>query len=489
MKIALLIQGYMRSFLYNLNILKDFLVNHKVDLYIYLQDDESNDQYVNPNIDLEDIKKIMIPNKIIYDDSSSVPNYDKNMNQKEINMFELWRKRYLFFLNIRTELNEDYDLYMLMRPDICILNDYDYFENIISNIDDKLINIPVNHDYYNTSLIDKKYKYMNDHMVITNYDNIEMYCKLYEKIDEYVKVNPIISEVILYYHLEQHNMIDHISRIGISYKLLLSECNIIGIAGDSGSGKSTFAKLLRPLFDNNKLLEIEGDMYHKWERGNVNWSQYTHLNPYANNLSKMHDDLFTLKLGDSVHQVEYDHKTGKFTYPKQIESKENIILCGLHSFYNKRTKNLVDLKVFIDTEERLRVYWKIKRDQKERKYTIDQVIDAINDRKKDQHFINSQKESADIIINYYTDIEIDMTREPNINAKMVIRTKSLIDNMSNKLNVNNNDDALIIYLDENVNITDELEILCEKYNLDINTFSNNNLCRCIQYIFLLIIYR
>lgn len=65
----------------------------------------------------------------------------------------------------------------------------------------------------------------------------------------------------------------------------------IGIAGDSATGKSTFANLIKDnIFKDNSII-IEGDNYHKWERNDKHWKQYTHLNPKANFLNVQVKDL------------------------------------------------------------------------------------------------------------------------------------------------------------------------------------------------------
>lgn len=68
----------------------------------------------------------------------------------------------------------------------------------------------------------------------------------------------------------------------------------IGIGGDSGSGKSTLLLDIRQLFKND-LIELEGDGEHKWERGDSNWNNYTHLNPKANFLHKQLEVISNLK--------------------------------------------------------------------------------------------------------------------------------------------------------------------------------------------------
>jgi uridine kinase len=147
---------------------------------------------------------------------------------------------------------------------------------------------------------------------------------------------------------------------------------------------------------------LETDRYHKWERGNENYKNYTHLNPYANNLEKMSEDIYNLKIGNHIYQVDYDHSTGKFTNKEKIESKQNIIICGLHTLYIDKINNISDIKIYMDTDRDLIKEWKINRDVNERGYSMDKILNQINTRQTDyDKYISIQKNNADIIINFY----------------------------------------------------------------------------------------
>ncbi|MDG0794542.1 glycosyltransferase 87 family protein [Cohnella ginsengisoli] len=93
----------------------------------------------------------------------------------------------------------------------------------------------------------------------------------------------------------------------------------IGIGGDSGVGKSTLLEDIKLLLNDKKMLEIEGDGDHKWERGDSNWEEYTHLNPKANHLHRQSEHLSSLKRGGTIERIVYDHVTGKFTSPYPYE--------------------------------------------------------------------------------------------------------------------------------------------------------------------------
>jgi uridine kinase len=198
---------------------------------------------------------------------------------------------------------------------------------------------------------------------------------------------------------------------------------LIGVGGDSGSGKSTLLSDLR-LILGNRMTEIEGDGDHKWERNNSNWEQITHLNPKANFLHKQSEDLLALKKGKSVYRSEYDHSTGSFTSPRLVKPKDYITVCGLHPFYLPVMRKIIDLKIFVDTDERLRLHWKILRDIEKRGYSKEKIIEQIEKRGTDSvKYIAPQKNFADIVVNYYSDSQFEIGNEkldPEIRLKVTL---------------------------------------------------------------------
>ena len=194
---------------------------------------------------------------------------------------------------------------------------------------------------------------------------------------------------------------------------------VIGIAGDSGAGKSSLLKRIDDMFGGSKdVLFIEGDGDHKWGRGDKNWKNYTALNPRANFLYKQAEDIRKLKNGNYVLRSEYDHEKGQLTKSTKIKSKKFIVLSGLHSLYLPRLRNELDLKVFLNTSDSLRLHWKFKRDSLERGYSIDEIKKHIQKRLPDAvKYIIPQKEFADLVITYYDDTLID---PENIEHKDVV---------------------------------------------------------------------
>jgi uridine kinase len=222
-----------------------------------------------------------------------------------------------------------------------------------------------------------------------------------------------------------------------SNNLYNSQTNfIIGIAGDSGSGKTMFTNQLNNLFLTN-LLHLEGDGEHKWERGNKNWENLTHLDPKANNIHLQANHIVDLKNNKTIQRSDYKHDTGTFTDLIKIKPKEYIALSGLHPYYLPKMRKTIDLKIFLDTEETLRNFWKIKRDTKKRGYTIDKILEQIKFRKEDAiKYIVPQKNYSDLILNYYPVDEINLNyldTEPKIGLKIYFDANIHIENFVKKL--------------------------------------------------------
>ena len=217
-------------------------------------------------------------------------------------------------------------------------------------------------------------------------------------------------------------------RSGVSSNSLYKRRNqpfTIGIAGDSGTGKSELLKLIEDLLGGSKYIQyIEGDGDHRWQRGCQEWEKYTHLDPKANYLYRQAQDIIALREGNMVRRVDYDHSTGIFTKLKRIDPKQYIVLCGLHSLYLPQTRNALDLKIYMDTDEMLRRFWKIRRDTGKRGYSNQEIIRQIEKRIPDAiKYIYPQKEFADLSVRYFdstmTDC-CDLAHEVKMSMELLI---------------------------------------------------------------------
>jgi len=196
---------------------------------------------------------------------------------------------------------------------------------------------------------------------------------------------------------------------------------LIGIGGDSGAGKSTLLQLFSGLFD-GKIARLEGDGDHKWERSDAQWEEYTHLNPKANFIHRQAQDLINLKHGRTVFRTEYDHKDGRLVQGQATHPKEFVVLSGLHPFYLPKMRQIIDLKIFLDTDETLRLHWKAQRDIKERNHTLETVQAQLEKRRPDREkYIIPQRGFADLCIQLFAVGDFEIGKEtPKLGLKVTL---------------------------------------------------------------------
>ncbi|MSP64667.1 MAG: uridine kinase [Bacteroidetes bacterium] len=176
---------------------------------------------------------------------------------------------------------------------------------------------------------------------------------------------------------------------------------IIGIAGGSGSGKSTVTNRIIHQLGKKSCVVIAHDSYYKSLPENHNPLEYNFDHPDALHTDELVDHLTKLKNGKQIHQPHYDfsvHKRLKKT--NLIKAHKIIILEGILILSDKRVRELMDIKIFVDTDADERLIRRIRRDILERDRTLDSVIDQYNRTVKPMHieFVEPSKVFADIII-------------------------------------------------------------------------------------------
>ena len=180
---------------------------------------------------------------------------------------------------------------------------------------------------------------------------------------------------------------------------IFSKPFLVGIGGNSGSGKTKLSKALVSILGNNHSLILNGDDLHKWERGDENWTKFTHLDPKANELHMELNSLKDLLNGKRIYRRKYNHESGKFDDPRKIASTNVIFYEGLHPFFIKTQRDVFDLKIFLNPSKELNDLWKINRDTLERGKTKSDVEAQIKEREIDSDtYISSQIKFADLII-------------------------------------------------------------------------------------------
>ena len=174
---------------------------------------------------------------------------------------------------------------------------------------------------------------------------------------------------------------------------------VIGIAGDSGSGKDTLADALQGLFGDHSIAKLSGDDYHLWDRQKPIWQAMTHLNPMANDLEGFANDLVSLIDGKSIMMRHYDHKTGIRGKQFLVQSNDFILVSGLHALYLPILRECFNLSIFLDIDEGLRRYLKKARDIEQRGHSEEQVLSSFAKRDPDsEKFICPQAAFADLVL-------------------------------------------------------------------------------------------
>ena len=178
---------------------------------------------------------------------------------------------------------------------------------------------------------------------------------------------------------------------------------IIGISGGTGSGKTTVAKEVRRHFPEESVVVIHHDSYYKdrsplspAERERIN---YDHPDSFDNKL--MIEHLRTLKEGQPVEKPTYDYETHTRKNETIRVRPANIILIeGILVLADELLRDLMDIKIYVDTDADERFIRRLKRDIVERGRKVDQVIEQYLKTVRPMHlqFVEPSKRYADVII-------------------------------------------------------------------------------------------
>ncbi|WP_434748435.1 uridine kinase [Paenibacillus amylolyticus] len=179
---------------------------------------------------------------------------------------------------------------------------------------------------------------------------------------------------------------------------------IIGIAGGTGSGKTTVARSVIERLGSAKVTFISQDNYYK-DQSDLTPEQrrltnYDH--PFAFDNDLLIEHLTLLKKGHAAYAPVYDFTIDNRAVGETIELAPNhiIIVEGLHVLIDEHLRTLLDIKVFVDTDSDVRILRRVLRDMEERGRSIQSVYKQYLETVKPMHdaFIEPSKKYADIII-------------------------------------------------------------------------------------------
>lgn len=178
---------------------------------------------------------------------------------------------------------------------------------------------------------------------------------------------------------------------------------IIGIAGGSGSGKSTVARNVAELLTTSSVAFIDMDAYYKNftrlsldERRQLNWDH-----PDAFDYDLLCSHLSALSARKSIEKPEYDFVTHlRRAESTRVDPADVVVIDGILLFVDARVRDLCDVKVFVDADADIRLIRRIERDTHERGRPLDEIIDQYLTTVQPMHqeFVEPSKRYADVIV-------------------------------------------------------------------------------------------
>jgi uridine kinase len=179
---------------------------------------------------------------------------------------------------------------------------------------------------------------------------------------------------------------------------------LIGISGGSGSGKTSFLKSIRQQFSTEEVCIISQDDYYlPREHQEIDPNGIFNFDkPESIDLNAFFNDLTKLKSNQVVHRQEYTFNNEKANAGiLSFQPAPVIIVEGIFVFHHEPIRNLLNLKIFLHAKENLKVIRRIKRDQTERNYPLEDVLYRYEHHVLPtfERYILPYKEMADIVIN------------------------------------------------------------------------------------------
>ena len=183
----------------------------------------------------------------------------------------------------------------------------------------------------------------------------------------------------------------------------IMKVTVIGVAGGSGSGKSTLVSKLQEAFLGEDVTMLCHDFYYK-ERSELTYEERTRLNydhPQAFDTEMLVEHIKSLKNNLPIEHPVYsfvDHNRTSETVT--VMPSKVVIVDGILIFENKELRDLMDIKVYVDTDADVRLTRRVLRDVKDRGRSMESVIEQYITTVKPMHeeFVEPSKKYADVII-------------------------------------------------------------------------------------------
>jgi len=194
---------------------------------------------------------------------------------------------------------------------------------------------------------------------------------------------------------------------------------ILGVVGDSATGKTTITKGLVELLGEENVTHIGMDDYHKYDREQRKEHDVTPLHPDCNYMDIIAQHMKHLRNGEPILKPVYHHKDGTFGPPQYVMPKRFAVIEGLLGYHTKEMAATYDVRVYLAPPEELRREWKIKRDTSKRGYTEEDVLEDLDRREPDsEQFIRPQQGQGDIVVSFRNN---DTGDQDHLDAVLTLR--------------------------------------------------------------------
>jgi phosphoribulokinase len=199
---------------------------------------------------------------------------------------------------------------------------------------------------------------------------------------------------------------------------------MIGIVGDSGAGKTTFAAGLGDVLGRDRALVICIDDYHRYSRKERAINGLTPHDPACNYLDILEQHIDLLRAGEPILKPVYNHDGGVLEPPEYVTPRPFIILEGLHGYATPRLREHYDLKFYMEPQEQLRLRWKFQRDTGPGGfgYTVEQAMALLPKLNRDSAlYIAPQRGYADMVVSFYAPDERPDESGAGLNVRHILR--------------------------------------------------------------------
>jgi phosphoribulokinase len=229
---------------------------------------------------------------------------------------------------------------------------------------------------------------------------------------------------------------------------------ILGVVGDSASGKTTITKGLVEILGKDAVTHIGTDDYHKYDRTERAENGLTPLNPDCNYMDIISQHMHHLRNDEPILKPVYQHHDGTFGRPEYVAPKRFVVIEGLLGYHTAEMASAYDVRVYLAPPEDLRFAWKLKRDSTKRGYTEEQIQDEMDRREPDSAaFIRPQEHKADLVVSFQPGSVGD---DDHLDAVLTMREglphpdMSVIDEVTDRITLEEKGDTRCLYIPGNV---------------------------------------